>query len=346
MRLYNFGPGPAALPLEVLEELKENLLSYNQTGIGAAELSHRSKEFEAILNDTKSRLAALLSIPTTHEIIFCSGGATQQFSMVALNLLTPQTVGCYIVSGIWGEKAEKEARKFGATAIVAPSAPLPENAAYLHFTSNDTVEGRQFPAEPPSGSVPLIADASSDILSKPIDISKYALLYAGAQKNLGIAGVTVVIVKKEMLTKVPENLPILLDYRTYTKSNSLYNTPPTLAIYTTNLVLKWLESGGGLKAIAEQNTKKAALLYQTIESFPCYIPYAEKSLRSKMNVTFRLASPELEASFIENAKKHGITGIKGHSTFGGIRASIYNAVTLESVKYLCEFMEEFARQLT
>ncbi|MFT8321842.1 MAG: 3-phosphoserine/phosphohydroxythreonine transaminase [Bacillus sp. (in: firmicutes)] len=355
-RAYNFNAGPAALPEEVLQEAQNNLLNFNNTGMSVMELSHRSKEYEAVHNEAKARLSSLLSIPEDYEILFLQGGASLQFSMIPMNLLEENKVAYYALTGAWSEKALKEAAKIGETAVTVSSKEanytyipnleeikVPEDAAYLHVTSNNTIFGTQWHAYPEGLSVPLIADMSSDILSTPIDVKQFDLIYAGAQKNLGPSGVTVVIIKKELI-KANSSLPTILSYDTHAKNNSLFNTPPTFAIYLLSLVLKWGEKQGGLEGIAAINDKKAQSLYDVIDnSNGFYKGHAEKNSRSKMNVTFTLQSDDITKQFLQQAKEAGFVGLNGHRSVGGCRASIYNAVPLEHVQALASFMENFQK---
>ena len=352
-RIHNFNPGPAAIPLPVIEKARAAMLNYKNSGIGVMEISHRSKDGEEIMSETKRLLKSMLGFSDNYEVFFCTGGATQQFSIVPMNLLKAGSTANYIVTGLWGKKALQEAKKFGDTFVSASTEPtnfsvIPEKfslspkPAYLHFTSNDTIEGVQWPSEPVvDKNVPLICDASSDILSRSIQADKYSVLYAGAQKNLGAAGVTIVIVKKEHLGKLDAQLPILLDYRTYSENDSLYNTPPVFAIYTVLETLRWVEEQGGLNTIEKINQKKAALLYSAIDEDDYYTGYAEKKYRSLMNVTFRLRTKDLDLEFAKVATEAGLFGLKGHKVFGGLRASLYNAVSLNAVEDLVQFMRTF-----
>ncbi|AKU27248.1 3-phosphoserine/phosphohydroxythreonine transaminase [Geobacillus stearothermophilus] len=356
-RAYNFNAGPSALPLPVLERAQKELLNFQNTGMSVMELSHRSKEYEAVHNAAKERLKRLLNVPDGYDVLFLQGGASLQFSMVPMNLLTEGKIGCYVLTGAWSEKALKEAQKIGLTTVVASSKeanytyipPLddvkwPKNAAYVHITSNNTIFGTQW-KEFPDTPVDLVADMSSDILSRPFDVSKFALIYAGAQKNLGPSGVTVVILRNDLLERIPDGLPTMLDYRTHQKSNSLYNTPPTFAIYMLSLVLEWVEEQGGVAAMEERNRQKAAVLYEAIdESGGFYKPHAEKGSRSLMNVTFTLPNEELTKTFLAEAKERGFVGLGGHRSVGGCRASIYNAVPLEACEALASFMNDFRRR--
>jgi phosphoserine aminotransferase len=357
-RAYNFNAGPSALPLPVLQLAQEELVNFKNTGMSVMELSHRSKEFEDVLTHAKETLTELLNIPDTHEILFLQGGASLQFSMIPMNFLAPDQVGAYVLTGAWSEKALKEAKKLGKTAVVAstkeenyrsiPSLDdikLPkEEIGYLHITSNNTIFGTQWADYPSIEGVDLIADMSSDILCRQIDVSKFSLIYAGAQKNLGPSGVTVVILKKELLKRIPEGLPTMLNYETHVKSNSLYNTPPTFGIYMLSLVLDWIKEQGGVKAIEAQNHKKAKLLYTSMgRSNGFYTPHATEESRSIMNVTFTLPTDELTTVFLQQAKEKGFVGLAGHRSIGGCRASIYNAVPLEACEALAAFMDEFAQ---
>ncbi|KAB7664122.1 3-phosphoserine/phosphohydroxythreonine transaminase [Bacillus sp. B1-b2] len=353
-RAYNFNAGPAALPKAVLQEAQEHLLNFNDTGMSLMELSHRSKEYEAVHNEAKDLLTSLLSIPDNYEILFLQGGASLQFTMVPMNLLTEGKTAYYSLTGVWAEKALKEAAKIGETGIINSSKEtnytyipessfeeLPSDAAYLHITSNNTIYGTQWSTFPTNVSVPLIADMSSDILSKPFDVSQFGMIYAGAQKNLGPSGVTVVIIRKDLIVNNPA-LPTMLNYETHSKNNSLFNTPPTLGIYLLSLVLKWAKEQGGIDKIAEINEYKASLLYNTIdESNGFYKGHAEQNSRSRMNVTFTLQTEELTKDFLLQAKAEGFVGLNGHRSIGGCRASIYNAVPVESVEELALFMKKF-----
>ncbi|MFC3883797.1 3-phosphoserine/phosphohydroxythreonine transaminase [Bacillus songklensis] len=355
-RAYNFNAGPSALPLPVLEKAQAEFINYNSTGMSVMELSHRSKDFEQILENAKNLLKELLDIPDTYEILFLQGGASLQFSMVPMNFLGTDQTAAYALTGSWSEKALKEAKKEGKTAVAASTSEgkyrsipkqadiiLPEeDIAYLHITSNNTIYGTQWHEYPSFEGVDLIADMSSDILCKKIDINQFSLIYAGAQKNLGPSGVTLVILKKELLDRIPDNLPTMLDYRTHVKNNSLYHTPPTFGIYMLSLVLEWVKEQGGVDAIQKHNEHKASLLYECMELYPdFYRPHADKDSRSIMNVTFTLPNEELTKSFLQQAKEKGFVGLAGHRSVGGCRASIYNAVPLEACEALASFMKEF-----
>lgn len=350
-RCHNFNAGPSVLPIEVLERTKEDLMSYRGSGVGILEMSHRSSLFEELVDEVEKGLRSLMRIPDSYGIALCTGGATTQFSMVAMSFLGSK-IGNYIIGGFWSERAFQEGTKFGKTHIAGSSkeegyAHLPkkitisENAAYLHYTSNNTAEGTQYQIEPECGDIPLICDACSDILSKDIDITKYGVLYAGAQKNLGCAGVSVAIVKRALIDQMPQVLPVMQDYRTYLMNKSIYNTPPAFAIYILNEMLKWIREQGGVKAIEANSKKKAAILYEALDSNSKLLACAEKKDRSLMNITFRLTSSEEEKRFLKQATDRDIYGIQGHKAFGGIRVSIYNAIPHESVEVLADLMREF-----
>ncbi|MBY0123073.1 3-phosphoserine/phosphohydroxythreonine transaminase [Bacillus sp. S/N-304-OC-R1] len=354
-RALNFNAGPAALPLSVLKEAEKNWLDYNGSGMAVMELSHRSKEYEAIHQKAQDLLRSILSIPDSYDVLFLQGGASLQFTMIPMNLLSEGKSGNYVLSGVWSEKALKEAEKIGQTYIVSSSKEenyrsipvfnedmLSKDAAYLHITSNNTIYGTQWSHFPSNGKVPLIADMSSDILSKNINIENFDLIYAGAQKNLGPSGVTVVIIKKDLLAKSKSSLPTMLNYNTFAKNNSLYNTPPTLAIYLLKLVLEWVEGEGGLSVIEKRNEEKAKILYDCIdESNGFYIGHSEKDSRSNMNVTFNLKDEETSKQFLAQAKEAGFVGLNGHRSVGGCRASIYNAIPVEQIEQLAAFMKAF-----
>ena len=355
-RVYNFNPGPAALPLEVLQQAQAEMLDYKGTGMSVMEISHRSKEFEGIIQTAEADLRELYGIPSNYKIMFLQGGASLQFAMLPMNLRATGSAD-YIVTGTWSKTAIKEASKLGTTHAAAnteadgfKSLPakldLDPKAAYLHFTSNETIHGVEYFNEPtPLAGVPLVCDASSDFISRPIDISKYALIYAGAQKNAGPAGVVVVIVRDDMLERTPANLPVMLDYKALAASGSLHNTPPCWSIYITGLVFKWAKGLGGLAAIAKRNRTKADLVYKAIdESGSFYRGHAKPEARSRMNIPFRLPSEELEDTFAKEAKKNDLIGLKGHRSVGGMRASLYNAMTVDGAQALVNFMKEFQKK--
>lgn len=354
-RKINFYAGPAALPLPVLERLQRELVDYGGHGLSLLETSHRSADYEEVHNGAIELIRKHLRVPKNYHILFLGGGATLQFAMVPLNFLGSGSCD-FTLTGSWATKAYKDAKKIGKVNVVFDGSEgkftsLPETvatsagAAYLHLTSNETIGGLQWQAFPESGKVPMVADMSSDILSRPIPVEQFALIYAGAQKNLGPAGATVVIIRDDMIERCPEELPAYLNYRTHSETNSLYNTPPVFGIYVIKLVLEWMEEQGGLEKISAANTKKAALLYETIEgSDDFYRCPVDPRYRSKMNVVFRLHTEELEKAFLSEATERGMIGLKGHRSVGGCRASIYNATSLEGVSRLSEFMRDFARR--
>jgi len=357
-RIFNFAAGPAVLPEAVLQEAQRDLLALPGVGMSVLEISHRSKTFEAIIDGCEADLRALANVPASYKVLFLQGGASLQFSMVPMNILPAGGKADYILTGSWSKKAVTEAKKVGTVQIAASTEaenfsriPQPSEiradpeAAYLHFTTNNTIFGTEWEKEPEAGAVPLVADASSDIFSRPIDVSKYALIYAGAQKNLAPAGVTLVIIRDDMLARSPKNLPTMLDYNTHAKEKSLYNTPPVFTIYVMRLVMKWLVAQGGLEAIGRRNAEKAGLLYAAIDgSGGFYKPHAQPGSRSNMNVAFRLPSEDLEKTFVAETKANGIDGLKGHRSVGGIRASIYNAFPKAGVEALVSFMKDFAKK--
>ena len=357
-RIYNFSAGPAVLPLPVLEQVQAHLLNYAGTGMSVMEMSHRSKAFEDILHNAEADLRALLNISDDYAVVFLQGGATLQFAMVAMNLRPAGASADYVLTGSWSKAAHKEAARLGkaraagsseatqfATVPGQAELDLDPQAAYLHFTTNETIHGVEWMHEPvPPAGVPLVADMSSDFVSRPVDISKYSLIYAGAQKNLGPAGVVLVIIRRDLLARVPAGLPLMLDYKVQVENDSLYNTPPCFTIYVCGLVLRRLRDLGGLAAIARQNVAKAGVVYDAIDqSGGFYRGHARPESRSKMNVTFRLPSEELEKLFAKQSEAEGLSGLKGHRSLGGIRASLYNAFPIEGATALVEFMREFQR---
>lgn len=355
-RIYNFNPGPAALPLPVLEEIQAEFLNFKGSGMSITEISHRSKAFDEVLNDAVARVKRILSLPENYHVLFLQGGASSQFYQVPMNLMGPGDTADYIDTGTWSAKAIKEVNILERSVNVAASSEdrnycyIPKDikfnpeAAYVYLVSNNTIKGTQWAEFPETGGVPLVADMSSDILSRALDVSPFGLIYAGAQKNLGPAGVTLVIIRDDMLDRVPDGLPSMVSYKTHVDKNSSYNTPPCFAIYVVQLVVKWLEEKmGGLEGVARVNDQKASLLYDFMDGDEFYRPTADKDSRSRMNVTFRLADKELEPKFVAEALENGLNGLKGHRSVGGCRASIYNAVSLEAVQSLVEFMKEFFR---
>jgi phosphoserine aminotransferase len=355
-RIYNFSPGPATLPYEVLVQAAKDIVNFNDKGIGLIELSHRSKEFIRVVNECEALLRELLFIPQNYKVLFLQGGASTQFAMVPMNLLGPGKTATYLNTGTWAKKAIKEAKLFGNVDVAYTSEStnfnkvpspteytiLPE-AQYLYFVSNNTIFGTQFQSMPETEKT-MVCDMSSDILSRTIDVSRFGLIFAGAQKNMGPAGCTVVIIREDLLDKSPDNIPTMFRYKTHADKGSMFNTPPCFAIYAIGLVLKWLKKTGGLSAIEKINRDKAELLYQTIDKSDFYKGHAQKDSRSLMNVTFNLPTPELEAKFVQEATGVSLDGLKGHRSVGGCRASIYNAFPLEGVKKLVNFMEEFEKK--
>lgn len=362
-RIYNFSAGPAILPEEVLLEAQKDLYALPGVGMSILEISHRSKTYDAIHQEAKEGLKKLLNIPDNYSILFLQGGASLQFSMVPLNLMPPKNKADYILTGSWSKKAMKEAKRVGTVNVAATTEEgegekkyfkripkqselkLDPDAAYVHFTSNNTIFGTEWQTEPEVGNVPLVCDASSDILSKPIDVKKYGLIYAGAQKNMGPSGVTLVIIRKDLLERSQDSLHTMLNYKIHAENDSLYNTPNTFGIYIIKLVTKWLLGLGGLEEMYKINKKKAQLLYDCIDqSGGFYKGHAEKDSRSLMNVTFNLATEELEKKLIDEATKAGFSGLKGHRSVGGLRASIYNAFPIKGVEALVDFMKDFQKR--
>ncbi len=356
-RVYNFSAGPAVLPLTVLEEIQRDLVSLPGVGMSILEISHRSAAFESILAQAEADIRTLANIPSNYRVLFLQGGASLQFSMVPMNLLTAGSTADYIDSGSWAEKAIKEARRLGSVNVAATTKgenysrvprqaelKLTPGAAYVHMTSNNTIEGTEYKELPAVGDVPLVSDTSSDMFSRPIDVTRHALLYSGAQKNMGPAGVTVVIVREDLLRRSNPSMPTMLNYAVHAENGSMYNTPPAFAVYALGLVMKWLIAAGGLATIATANERKAAKLYGEIDRTGFYRGTAHAECRSLMNVTFRLATEDLEEQFIKESTAAGLDGLKGHRSVGGMRASIYNAFPEEGVEALVNFMREFERK--
>ena len=356
-RIYNFNPGPAALPLPVLEEIQAEFIDYRESGMSITEVSHRSDLFDEVINNAKLRVKRLLGLGKDHEVLFIQGGASLQFSMVPMNLLADHQVADYVNTGSWSAKAIKEAQILGKQVRVAATSEdrdftyIPKDiafngdAAYVHLTSNNTIRGTQWRRFPEVGTVPLISDVSSDIMGRSMDMARFGLIYAGAQKNLGPSGVTLVVIREDMLERVPENLPTMLKYTTFAAKNSMFNTPPCFAIYVLELVMKWLEETvGGLVKMEQINEKKAELIYKHLDNSGFYWGTADKEDRSMMNVTFRLTDQSLEQVFIDEALANGLGGLKGHRSVGGCRASLYNATALEAVEALVSFMADFERR--
>ena len=356
-RVYNFSSGPAVLPAPVLEEIQRDLMALPSVGMSILEISHRSAAFEAILAQAEADVRAVAGVPANYKVLFLQGGASTQFSMVPMNLLTPGTTADYIDSGSWGDKAVKEAKKVGTVNVAATTKAenysrvplqseltLTPGAAYVHMTSNNTIEGTEYKTLPDVGHAPLVNDTSSDMFSRPLDVAKHALIYSGAQKNLGPSGVTLVIIREDLLTRSQKSLPSMLNYAVQAENGSMYNTPPTFAVYTLGLVMKWLIGQGGLAAIATVNERKAATLYAEIDRTGFYRGTAHKDCRSLMNVTFRLATEDLEKTFVKESTAAGLDGLKGHRSVGGMRASIYNAFPEHGIDALVAFMREFERK--
>jgi len=356
-RIFNFAAGPAVLPLAVLEEAQRDLIALPGVGMSVMEISHRSKPFEDILHRAIEDIRALANIASDYTVMLLQGGASLQFSMVPMNILTPGATADYIVTGGWAQKAVKEAKKVGTTNVAwteggeiftriprQEELKLTPGAAYVHMTSNNTLFGTEWKKLPEVGDAPLVSDTSSDMFSRPIDVSKHALIYAGAQKNLGPSGVTLVIIRNDLLARSRDSLPTMMNYKVHADNGSMYNTPPTFGIYVLGLTMKWLRRQGGLDAIGQVNERKAGKLYAEMDRTGFYRGTAQKDSRSLMNVTFRLGSEDLEKLFIKESTAAGLDGLKGHRSVGGMRASIYNAFPEEGVDALVQFMREFERK--
>ena len=356
-RIFNFSAGPAVLPVEVLEEAQRDLMALPGVGMSILEISHRSKAFDEVIEGCEADLRALAGIPANYHVLFLQGGASLQFSMVPMNLLPPGGSADYIVTGSWSEKAVKEAKRVGGVKIAASTAAenfvrvpkqseltLDPAAAYVHYTTNNTIFGTEWHYLPEVGGVPLVADTSSDMFSRPIDVSRYGLIYAGAQKNLGPSGLTLVIIRDDLVARTPASLATMLQYGVHVENKSMYNTPPVFGVYIMRLVLKWLLKEGGLAAIDARNARKAQKLYAEIDRTGYYRGHALQDSRSRMNVTFRLPSEELEKKFVKESTAAGLDGLKGHRSVGGLRASVYNAFPEAGVDALVSFMQEFERR--
>ncbi len=356
-RIFNFNPGPSTLPLEVLQTVQQELLDYRGTGMSVMEISHRSAEFDDINNSAIALTREIMGLDEKYHVLFLGGGASTQFAMIPLNFLGGDKVGAYVDTGSWSAKAIKEAGIIGKMHLAASSKgegysripkpsemDIPADAAYLHITSNNTIKGTQYHEFPDTGKVPLICDMSSDMLSRRLDFGKFSLIYAGAQKNLGPAGVTMVVIHDDMLQRCRDGNPTMFDYRTHAEKKSLYNTPPAFPIYVVKLVLEWVKNQGGLVRVEEVNRTKKDKIYGVMDTHPDYYKgTAEKDSRSWMNITLRLPSEDLEKKFIAEAKAAGFGGLKGHRSVGGIRVSLYNAMTIEGASKLAEFMESFMK---
>lgn len=359
-QIYNFSAGPAILPKAVLRQARDEMLDWHGSGMSVMEMSHRGKEFMSIIEDAENNLRDLAGIPSNYKILFLQGGASSQFAMVPMNLLRGKKKADYIHTGQWSEKAIHEAKRYCAVNIAASSEDahftyvpaqdqwqLDKDAAYIHYTTNETIGGVEFhrtPDLPEDCEIPLIADMSSNILSRPLDVTRHGLIYAGAQKNLGPAGLVLVIIREDLAGCPLPGTPTLFDYQTHIKNASMYNTPPTFAIYITGLVLKWLKQKGGLAAIEQNNIRKAALLYDLIDTSDFYHCPVAKQDRSRMNIPFTLKDSALDPVFLEQAQANGLIQLKGHRSVGGMRASIYNAMPIEGVIHLVDFMKEFANK--
>lgn len=353
--LHNFNAGPSVLPREVFEQASEAVLNFNHTGLSILEIGHRTPLFESVMEEARNLVRELMSLDDDHEVLFLHGGATTQFMQVPMNLLNENDVAAYTETGTWANKAIKEAKLFGHVEISGSSrdtnfTTIPKDitvtptSAYLHLTTNETIAGTQWHQFPFDCGVPIVADMSSDILSRELDFNRFDLIYAGAQKNMGAAGVNLVVVNKNILGKVARPIPSILDYRNHIKEQSMLNTPPVFAVYVAMLTLRWLKSQGGVKEIAKKNAAKAELLYSTLDTLPLFSTPVAKEDRSQMNVVFLLPDPVLEKEFLDRCKEAGIVGIKGHRSVGGFRASLYNALTLDSVEVLTALMTAFAQE--
>lgn len=354
-RIFNFSPGPSTLPYPVLQQAARDIVNFNDKGIGLIELSHRSKEFMAVTEEAESLIRQNLSVPDNYKVLFLQGGASSQFFMVPMNLLGSGGKASYLNTGTWSDKAIKEAKLFGDIDVVFSSKEqkfnrvprddeytVSKDSQYLYFVSNNTIYGTQFHTFPGADTL-LVSDMSSDICSRPVDVSRFGIIFAGAQKNMGPAGVTIVIIREDLLDRAPENLPTMLRYKTHADKGSMFNTPPCFGIYCVGQVMKWLRDQGGVEAMARINREKADLIYEVIDSSDFYRGHAETPSRSMMNISFNLPTPELEAQFIAEATAQGLDGLKGHRSIGGCRASIYNAFPRQGVEKLVDFMQEFAR---
>ncbi len=352
--MHNFNSGPSVLPKEVFEQASQAILNFNDTGLSILEIGHRTSWFQDVMDETIALAKELMQLDNEHEVLFLHGGASTQFFQVPMNLLDDKATAAYLDCGTWGTKAIKEAKLYGTVNMLASSKDkdytyiprgyaIPADAVYFHYTTNNTIEGTQM-HEIPATDVPLIADMSSDILSRETDYNRFALIYAGAQKNVGAAGVNMVIVKKDILGKVSRKLPSMMDYRNHIENGSMLNTPPVFAVYVCMLTLRWLKKQGGVTVIEKKNAEKAALLYNTLDALPLFTPKVAREDRSLMNVVWIMADAELEKQFLAECKANGMVGIKGHRSVGGFRASLYNALNIESVQALTDLMTDFAKR--
>ncbi len=354
-RVYNFSAGPSILPEEVLKTAAAEMLDYKGSGMSVAEMSHRSKVYISIFDECEALLREVMAIPENYKVLFLQGGATTQFAMVPMNLMTKNGKADYIVSGNFAKKAFGEAKKFGDAVAAASSADkdfsyVPTNvsfrpdADYVHICQNNTIYGTKYAELPDTGDIPLVADMSSCILSEPFDVSKYGVIYAGAQKNMAPAGLTVVIIREDLIGNAPENIPTMMDYKTHADAGSMYNTPPCYSIYMCKLVLEWIKSMGGLEEMKKRNEKKAAMLYDILDNSSLFVSKVAKENRSIMNVTFSTGDADLDAKFIAEAAKENLVNLKGHRAVGGMRASIYNAMPIEGCEKLAAFMKKFEEE--
>ena len=354
MRVYNFSAGPAMLPEEVLKRAADEMLEYGETGQSVMEMSHRSKEYQAIIDSVEAKLREVMSIPENYKVLFLQGGASSQFAMVPLNLMNKSGKADFVLTGQWATKAYQEASRYGECKVVASSKDktfsyIPElnkadftpDADYFHICYNNTIYGTKFPELPDTGNVPLVADMSSSILSEPVDVSKFGLIYAGAQKNMGPAGLTVVIIREDLIGNAKDITPTMFNYKTHADNGSMFNTPPTYGIYILGLVLDWVKEKGGLKAMKKLNEEKAAILYNFLDNSKLFKATVQGKDRSLMNIPFVTGNEEMDAKFVSEAKKAGLINIKGHRSVGGMRASIYNAMPKAGVEKLVEFMTKF-----
>jgi len=356
-RVYNFAAGPACLPLEVLLKAQKELTSYGSSGMSVMEMSHRSKDFQEIIDNAEAVLQKIMHVPEDYRILFLQGGASTQFAMIPLNLMKEHKKAHFVNTGAWSKKAIAEAKRYGEANVVASSEDktfsyIPDlsadmftpDADYVHITGNNTIYGTRYTKLPETNGLPLVSDMSSYILSEPVNVSDYGLIYAGAQKNIGPAGVTVVIIRNDLIGSAMDITPAMLNYKTHTEKGSMFNTPPTFAIYVAGLVFEWIDKNGGIPAIHKVNEEKAKLLYDYLDGSKLFKPTAAKKDRSLMNVTFVTGDPDMDAKFVSEAAKQGLVTLKGHRSVGGMRASIYNAMPLEGVKKLVAFMKQFERE--
>lgn len=352
--MHNFNSGPSILPQEVLAEAATAIHNFNNTGLSILEIGHRTSHFEAVLHEAQQHVKKLMQLGDDYEVLYLHGGATTQFMQVPMNLLDNNSTAAYCDNGIWGSKAIKEAKLFGNVAVAASSADrkhtyinkqldIPADAAYLHYTTNNTVEGTQWHHIPDTGA-PLIADMSSDIFCRPMDFNRFSFIYAGAQKNMGAAGVTLTVIKKDLLGKISRAIPPIMDYRKHIEADALLNTPPVFAVYVSMLTLRWIVANGGLPAMEKLARERADLLYGTLDHLPVFTPTVDKEDRSLMNAVFVLPTPELEKEFLDLCKQNGMVGVKGHRSVGGLRVSMYNALPLSSVQAICDLMTDFSNK--